>query len=234
MARRKGQGRHRILIALAVIGVGALGARGWLSAADHRDSMALTADAKADIADVYSFVSPTKPANLVLAMTVDGLIPPSEVGTHRFDPDVLYQWKIDNDGDAVEDLVIQARAVGNGPGQQMRFRGPVAPERTGPESLLVRGEDIGRVRVSANREAIVSTDNGISVFAGVRDDPFFFDLAQFQAIIAGQASGFRNPGVDAFAGTSVLALVIELPIARLGSNPNLRIWGTTSRPARGR
>lgn len=76
----------------------------WAGAADHRDSMALTADAKADIADVYSFVSPTNSNRLVLAMTVDGLIPPSEVGMHRFDPDVLYQWKIDRNGDAVEDL----------------------------------------------------------------------------------------------------------------------------------
>lgn len=92
---------------------------------------------------------------------------------------------------------------------------------------------MGRVRVSANREAIVSTDRNISVFAGVRDDPFFFDLAQFRAIVAGQATSFRNPGVDAFAGTSVLALVVELPIELLGGNPNLAVWGTTSRPTRG-
>jgi hypothetical protein len=212
---------------------GALVAREWASAADHRDSMALTADAKADIADVYAFVSPSNPDNLVLAMTVNGLIPPPEVGSQRFDRQVLYQWKIDTDGDAVEDLVIQARAVGDGPGQQVRFRGPAVPERTGPESLLLRGQDIGRVRVSAGREAIVSTVDGISVFAGVRDDPFFFDLAQFQAIVAGQASGFRDPGMDTFAGTSVLALVIELPLALLGSNPDLKVWGTTSRPMRG-
>jgi hypothetical protein len=87
--------------------------------------------------------------------------------------------------------------------------------------------------VSANREALVSTERGISVFAGVRDDPFFFDLAQFQAILAGQASAFRNPGVDTFAGTSVLALVVELPIELLGNSSDLNIWGTTSRPTRG-
>jgi hypothetical protein len=51
--------------------------------------------------------------------------------------------------------------------------------------------------------------------------------------VAGQASGFRDPGMDTFAGTSVLALVIELPLALLGSNPDLKVWGTTSRPMRG-
>jgi hypothetical protein len=72
------------------------------------------------------------------------------------------------------------------------------------------------------------SNDGITVFAGVRDDPFFFDLTQFQAILAGQASGFRNPGVDTFAGTNVLAIVVEVPISMLGG-PNLNIWGTTSR-----
>ena len=228
----KGKKRRAVVgVAMLVLALG--GVWQWASAADHRDSVALTADAKADIADVYSFVSPTNENRLVLAMTVDGLIPPAEVGEHRFDPDVLYQWKIDTNGDAVEDLVIQARAVGKGQGQQMIFRGPAVPERTGSESLLLRGPGMGRVRVSANREVLVSTERGISVFAGVRDDPFFFDLAQFQAIIAGQASGFRNPGVDTFAGTSVLALAVELPIELLGNSSNLNVWGTTSRPARG-
>jgi hypothetical protein len=64
----------------------------------------------------------------------------------------------------------------------------------------------------------------------VRDDPFFFDLGAFRAIIAGQATKFSNPGTDTFAGTNVLAIVVEVPKSFLGSNPNLKVWGTTSRP----
>ncbi|MCI0433548.1 MAG: DUF4331 domain-containing protein [Gemmatimonadetes bacterium] len=227
---RRWGGARRIGLA-AVVGVtGAAGLAHWAGAADHRDSVALTADTKADIADVYSFRSPANPNHVVLVMTVDGLIPPSETGMHFFDPDVLYQWKIDNNGDAREDLVIQARAVGSGPGQQMRFRGPAAPSLRGAESVLLSGRDVGRVTVSRSFEPIISTDAGISVFAGLRDDPFFFDLAQFRAILAGQASGFRNPGIDSFAGTNILAIVIELPAVLLGG-PDLNVWGTTSRPA---
>jgi len=62
----------------------------------------------------------------------------------------------------------------------------------------------------------------------VRDDPFFFDLVQFKKIIAGEAAAFRNPGIDSFAGTNVLAIAVELPSARLGG-PRLGVWGTTSR-----
>src|SRR5205809_615607 len=58
--------------------------------------------------------------------------------------------------------------------------------------------------------------------------PFFFDLVQFKKIIAGEAAAFRNPGIDSFAGTNVLAIAVELPSARLGG-PRLGVWGTTSR-----
>lgn len=210
-----------------------LGATGWaaLEAADHRDSSVLTNDKAADIADVYVFRSPANPQNLVFAMTVAGLTPPSEAGTTYFDPTVLYQWKIDNSPtpDAVEDLVIQAYVTGSGAGQRIHFRGPVAPVSTGTTSRIVAGRDAASVRISTTSVPNVASGNGLTVFAGIRDDPFFFDLTRFTEIVAGQQSAFRDPGVDAFAGTNVLALVAEVPIDRLGGNPDVRVWGTTSR-----
>src|SRR5947208_1153874 len=56
----------------------------------------------------------------------------------------------------------------------------------------------------------------------------FFDPVQFKKIIAGQATSFRDPGVDSFAGTNVLAIALELPSALLGGT-KLGVWGTTSR-----
>jgi Domain of unknown function (DUF4331) len=223
--RRKLAGRAALMIAAA--GIATIGLVRWGSAADHRDSAALTADPAADIADVYVFRSPANTNNVVLAMDVSGLIPPSEAHTTTFDRNVLYQFKIDNNGDAVEDLVIQAYAAGGASDQVMRFRGPFAPDVSG-QMAKVTGEVVAQVGVSQNERAIVRTGGGLTVFAGVRDDPFFFDLAQFQAILAGQATGFRSPGIDTFAGTNVLAIVVELPAAMLGGT-NLRVWGTTSR-----
>ncbi len=92
----------------------ALGLTQWIKASDHKDSALLAADPAADIADMYTFRSPVTPDNLVLVMTVHGFIPPAEASTTFFDPNVLYQWKIDNNGDAVEDLVIQAFVTGSG------------------------------------------------------------------------------------------------------------------------
>ncbi len=207
----------------------ALGVTRWIKASDHKDSALLAADPAADIADVYTFRSPVNPDNVVLAMTVSGFIPPPEASTTFFDPNVLYQWKIDNNGDAVEDLVIQAFVTGTGGNQVMHFRGPAAPSVTGATSRVIDGPETATVRVSNGETPITASRHGMTVFAGVRDDPFFFDLVQFKHIIAGEATSFRNPGIDTFAGTNVLAIVVELPSAQLGGT-KLGVWGTTSRP----
>src|SRR5213593_3159694 len=203
----------------------AIGLTRWIKASDHKDSALLAADHAADIADLYTFRSPANPDNVVLAMTVSGFIPPSEASTTFFDPNVLYQWKIDNNGDAVEDLVIQAFVTGTGGHQVMHFRGPAVPS----DNRIIDGVETATVAVSNSPTPIVASRNGMTVFAGVRDDPFFFDLVQFKHVIAGEATSFRNPGVDTFAGTNVLAIVVELPSSLLG-NPKLGVWGTTSRP----
>lgn len=223
---------HRLALGAAaglLLVAGLIAGARWASAADHRDSALLTSNPAEDIADVFAFRSPTNPANLVLAMTVSGLIPPAEASTRFFDPTVLYQFKIDQNADAVEDLVVQAFVTGTGANQVMQFRGPAAPTATGPVNRVLTSAPVVSVPISTTATARTASGGGLTVFAGVRDDPFFFDLGRYQEIIAGQATSFRNPGMDTFAGTNVLAIVVELPIASLGPNADLGVWGTTSR-----
>ena len=220
--------RRRLLGVLATGTVLATALFTLARAADHRDSAALTADPAADIADVFAFVSPTNASNLVLAMTVNGLIPPAEAGATFFDPDVLYQFHIDTDGDAVEERVIQATADGTGSSQTVTFRGPAAPPTTSSPYRLITAGTSAEVQISTGATARTNTGGSLTVFAGVRDDPFFFDLGRFNDIVAGTEMMFRDPGVDAFAGTNVLALVVELPASSLGTG-SLGVWATTSR-----
>src|SRR5216117_438884 len=186
---------RKAVLSLLLAGAVAIGVTRLIRASDHKDSMLLAGDPAADIADVYTFRSPTNPANTVLAMTVSGFIPPSEASTTFFDPNVLYQWKIDNNGDAVEDLVIQAFVTGTGGHQVMHFLGPAEPVVTGATSRVIHGPKAATVPVTNGASPIIASRNGMTVFAGVRDDPFFFDLVQFKKIIAGQATSFRDPGV---------------------------------------
>ncbi|MGH7543061.1 MAG: DUF4331 family protein [Gemmatimonadota bacterium] len=222
-SRRPGR---RTLALVVTLGAAAFAAERWLPAADHRDSMTLTNDQAVDIADVYTFRSPANPSNVVFAMTVPGLVPPAE--TRSFDEDALYQFKFDTNGDAVEDLVIQAFATGSGASQTIHFRGPAAPATTGAATRLLPGSDAATVQISTGASAITATGGGLTVFGGLRDDPFFFDLARFNEIVMGMATEFRDPGIDTFAGSNALALVVELPASQIGAT-SFSVWGTTSR-----
>ena len=208
------------------------GAVGWLGAADHVDAPDVEQDQAADIADVYSFRSPANSENLVLAMTISNVqaAPEIELGRSIFDPRVLHEFNVDSDGDAVEDMVIQAYAVGDATDQTMILRGPARPEVTGTQSRIVSDAPETRVPVSTGTDVRVTEENGMRLFAGVRDDPFFFDFTRFSAILAGEESSFRDPGVDTFAGLNTYAIVVEVPLDRLGGDPSdLSVWGTTSR-----
>ncbi|MDP5140960.1 MAG: DUF4331 domain-containing protein, partial [Spirosomaceae bacterium] len=134
---------------------------------------------------------------------------------------------IDNNGDAVEDLVIQA-VPGDG---KMYFFGPVKPTAPGITSTVMTGSPLGNVNISAynGTESITTTSNGSKLFAGPRDDPFFFDFGQYTEIIAGRATGFNAQGTDTFAGSNVMSIVIEVPKSTLGSAATLNTWAESKK-----
>src|ERR1051326_6841483 len=113
----------RKLALLAVIGAACIPALLLVRAhgSDHADTPAIAARPGADLTDVFIFPSPTNANNVVLAMCVHPLIPSGMGASVDFDPNVLYQFKIDNNGDFIEDLVIQAKFVGSGASQQVQI-----------------------------------------------------------------------------------------------------------------
>jgi hypothetical protein len=198
----------------------------YLIAADHIDSPAVTGNGS-DITDFYAFQSPESPDNLVFVVNVQGLLSPSASASATFDEEVMVEINIDNSGtkDNIEDLVIQA-TFENG---KVRVYGPVAPTMKGLNSELA-GMVTAEANISTYGGGVNSgAGNGVKVFAGPRDDPFFFDLGAFQEIIAGMATSFDNPGTDTFAGTNVLSLVIEVPKSSLGSSASINTWATSNR-----
>ena len=79
-------------------------------AANHREAPITALDYKADITDVYAFVSYDNPDKVTFIMNVDPLLEPSNGPTRfPFDPEILYSIKIDNNHDAVEDISFNFR-----------------------------------------------------------------------------------------------------------------------------
>src|SRR5438270_6023128 len=92
------------LLALSVI------LPGSLLASSHREAPITALDRTADITDWYAFVSFNHPDRVTMILNVDPLLEPSNGPNYfPFDPNVLYEMKIDNDHDGLADVVFQIR-----------------------------------------------------------------------------------------------------------------------------
>ena len=209
-----------------VLGIGVIAiASYFIIAADHIDAPEV-AGGNSDITDFYAFQGENTD-NLVFVANLQGLISPANTSSATFNENVLVEFNIDTNSDNVEDLVIQAIPRDG----KMYFFGPVAPSQTGLNSTIQKNATVGGiVDITPYGDAAnISTNGGMSFFAGPRDDPFFFDFAQYSAIIAGDATSFNSPGSDTFAGSNVMSIVVEVPKAMVGGSGRINTWVESKR-----
>jgi hypothetical protein len=218
-----------------LFGLGLLAIAGAiLVAADHIDAPS-SMGTSADIADFYGFEPSKGSDNTVFVVDLQSNVLP-DLAYGSFDEMVLTEINIDTDGDLVEDMVIQAIPRDG----RMYFFGPVAPLNTGLDSEVLVDWPLGSVEISENTAIKATTANGTTLFAGPRQDSFFFDFFQFNAVIGGMApGGFKTAeeAVDTFEGKNTMSIVIEVPNALLGTPtgqnalqlPVYKAWVTTNK-----
>jgi len=243
MLSRRTRSRPRLLgLAIAAGCLGAAALVSTIVASDHQDTALVELNPRRDINDVYAFPA-SSAGRVVLAVTTQSPLTPAATSNALFDVNVLYQIKIDNSGDGVEDLVYQVtfRHRDGDEQQLVEVRGPVAPAKTGTVNTLVNIAPA----VSGPINTVLGSASGLQVFAGPRADPFFIDLERFFRIIpdrrpatgplsrlpeAPSASSFRNPGVNFLDGINAMAIVLEMPKSFLGAGAGgaVGVWATTS------
>lgn len=176
-------------------------------AADHRDAPLSTNDPAADINDVYAFMNPSDPTEVILAVT---LLPDANVTTKLSDA-VEYRVNIEQTGGAVLDVVCRF----TGTGARVSCSGPNGMSAEGAVGSVINGS------------------SGMRLYSGLRDDPFFFDLDAFNRTKATLRPSFTNPGVDFFAHLNTQTIVLGLKTDRLlaGGSPVLKVSSTTRRLA---
>lgn len=210
--------------------------------ADHAESPGTDADPAADLADVFLFPSPESATRLVGAITFGGRpAPRSRIdGSFYCDPDVLYTFSIDRadasgNFDSVADVQVYARFGKNIAGQ------------CGLQLESVPGAG---GTFSGETERVFTSGTGMKAFAGLRNDPFFFDGEGLTALLNTFAAPGQNgdlvsafklagnqPRRDSFAFRNVSAIVFEMdldavaPRAANGTRPKVRVWATTGRLA---
>lgn len=238
----------RILTAACLLAVplGLLATRA--KAADHRDAPGTDGAGEGDITDVFAFLDPNNSTRLVLAMGVNSFAIPAATPSYRFSTEYLYQFKIDRFNTFNEDFVVQLRFDNNGTGQIAHVSvGTPDPNTVGAVNQLLIGPNS---EIDGPTNGVFGDPNSIQAFTGLRDDPFVFDLAQFNRIIGGTQDVFRaipssplgplrgrpvradgTSGVDSFGGFNASYMVVEFPVAWLGVNSVIHVWGTVSAPS---
>lgn len=214
----------------------------YVIAADHIDAPAVgslsSGSQLVDITDFYAFESPSNSDNYVFVANSSGLLAPGASAAVTYSDDLMYEFNIDNNGDNVEDIVIQA-IFRDG---RIIVRGPEAVGQSGLQSSIVNSDNRVETTVTSyGSSPNVGSNNGVSVFAGPRDDPFFMDFFKFVDIVngAGSALGLDVPapadgnayatsfdanGSDTFAGTNVMSVVVEVPKSMLGNSATFNSW----------
>jgi hypothetical protein len=218
-----------------------------LKAADHRDAPGVDAAGEGDITDVFAFLDPGNASRMVLAMGVNPFAVPGATPSYRFSPEYLYQFKIDRSGTYNEDLVFQIKFENNATGQKAFVSVGNPGTAVGAINQLLISPNSS---ISGATGGIIGSASAIQVFTGLRDDPFVFDLAQFNRILAGTQDVFRDiptsplgplrgrpvradgtSGVDAFGGFNASYIIIEFPVSWLGVNKIINVWATVSAPS---
>jgi hypothetical protein len=211
------------------------------NAADHLDAPALggtTANGQIaphsehgdrDINDVYVFRAPDNSRRTVLAVTVN---PAINLFGGNFGTNVRYIINVDKNGDEKPDLAYVARFGRVDRDDDDRF-----PEQdyriTKYTGRNARSLESGTtVAWGESNEGSARTRNSLKAWAGVRSDPFFFDLTGFigtttllttGTAVGGDALG-SNP-TDFFANLNTNAIVLSIPNSQLPDT--IGVWAVT-------
>ena len=216
---------NKVLLALSgvlALGAAAVAGFGPASGADHGDAPLAKANHAEDLADVYAFAGEGK--NVVFVMTVNPLTMPGD--SPLFDSAGLYQFRVDNNGDAVPDVTYNvtfgaAASDGTQTVSVKMANGASADTLSNDGSAVISGKT-----TAGTATPVVNTKGSVKLFAGLRDDPFFFDLNAFKAGLA-----FRNPGNNFFKGLNASAIVLEVPASDFLATGKTAggVWAVTSK-----
>jgi hypothetical protein len=197
----------------------------------HLDSPIARQDVRLDITDLYLFRGEV---GTVFMINVCHSIA-SPVPSPGFHPEGMYEFKVDLNGDAVEDITyrIQFDERDAGGRQRMTLRridGAQATDPHAPGTLLLKAES----------GEMSSNSAGLRVWAGRAGDPFWIEPDVLHAVGHALQDGttVKLNGWDAsraknlFAGHSVYSLVLEIPDKELiGSGETGRkigVWAVAS------
>lgn len=206
--------------------------------ADHGDAPLASNYAAGDINDVYAFLDPNDNNQIVVILTLRGFIPAGENANFgNFDPRILSMIELDLTGDAQADVFA---FVGFSPqtsraAPQTATVTVVAAPSMAPIFSFTAPTTISSTAAAAPaRTVTIDVPTGIQFFAGMTDDPFFFDIPGFGRFVASVLAGTPDPsqltrGRDSFAGYNTMAIAFRFSRTLLPGVNSLGVGARTFR-----
>jgi hypothetical protein len=224
MTRLKNKSITLAAVALMVIMMVVFTPAPPIDAADHGDAPLVDQDQGADIADCFVFLDPNDNTKVVIIGTVHGFIIPGEARNFgAFDHNVRFRFEIENTGDAKPDQFIDitfSKRTAADAAQTATIILPNGQSFTAPSTVPTFD--------AAPPAPVITTNsaNGATFFAGLVDDPFFFDLPAFNRFVASVKAGSPDPttlqrGRDSFAGYNILCMALSVPATMLKGSGNV-------------
>jgi hypothetical protein len=225
----------------ALLGIGASA-----QASSHREAPAIAEDQFADNTDVYAFISPENPNNLVVvANYVPLLLPFSGPNFYKFSDDVAYDIHFDNNGDAKSDIIYRflfETTIQNG---DTFLYNTGAVDSLTDENLNVRQTyDVLRLNGRGVLQNVIDANVPVAPWnVGSRSFPNnSYEGVALQAVNTAPAPGNErmfagprdepffvdlhvfdllgvgDPGFPSTNGVNVMSIVLDLPITRVAQN----------------
>ena len=240
---------RRIILAIEVALIVVL-TPGIIAASDHDDGEVDIKGRAVNLTDLYVYRekdqnSSAADGDLVFTMNTN----PRSVARYQyyFSTTALYQFHITQVGDVNSTPTGRADII-----LRFAFSPPNSKGMQAMAITVVRGGSETTTKTTVNSNLIATTPlnsnavlntvpvggSNLTVFAGLREDPFFFDVEQFFRVRAGALGtgpkvGFKEPSkaIDFAKGHNVNSITVRVPKAFLqaGTGANtFDVWSTVS------
>jgi hypothetical protein len=214
------------------------------NASSHREAPIIAGDPEVDHTDVYAFVSPDKPDTVtIIGSWFPFEEPAGGPNFYQFEDGAHYEFNVDNDGDAKEDITyrwvftthvrnVDTFLYANGPVTSLadpnlnvyqtydlvrRYAG--GSWKTVVNDAIAAPSDVGEGTMpdygALSAQAVKPLGGGGKTFSGQSDDAFYLDLRVFDLLYGGD---FSEVGDDTLDGFNVNTIALQVPKSELAKN----------------
>ncbi|QBR71850.1 hypothetical protein CU048_11875 [Beijerinckiaceae bacterium] len=190
----------------------------------HLDSPIARQDIRLDITDLYLFRGESGTVFVInVCHSIAGAIP-----VPGYHPEGMYEFKVDLNGDAVEDVTYRITFDKRDEQGAQRY---VVQHIRGADAVDPNAE--GTVVAQGTTGEVVATATGLRIWAGKAGDPFWIEPDVLHAVghafqdgtVVDLSGWDPNQAKNLFAGHTVYSIVLEVPDGELlvGSSDKRRI-----------